>query len=393
MPGQQPERIETLLEEHVKKHSPKGVTVEFRRGHGGNAYVCDPNSEFGLAAQQALEEAFGRKPVLVREGGSIPIIEEMKRVLGADALMLGMCLPDARIHSPNENFPVDLFSKGIDMTFKTGLGKPVVHAVRGIDMNIRQGEVYGLIGPNGSGKSTLMKALLGLVRPTEGSCSIFGRSSLAPDSKEEVGFLPENPYFYKFLTGAETVSFYGRLCGLSGKSLKAKVRELLELVGLADAADRRLGGYSKGMLQRIGMAQALVQSPRLLVLDEPTAGVDPLGSRDIRNIIENLKGRGMTVFLCSHLLEQVQEVCDRVGVIFKGLLIAEGSVNELTRDSDKQEILLEHASPELMERLKDMVKEDGHAVWLEDGHPRNSLESVFLKSLLEWKEKHPNPEP
>ena len=252
--------------------------------------------------------------------------------------------------------PVAAEIVNLHKTFKTGLGKPVVHAVRGIDMNIRQGEVYGLIGPNGSGKSTLMKALLGLVRPTEGSCSIFGRSSLAPDSKEEVGFLPENPYFYKFLTGAETVSFYGRLCGLSGKSLKAKVRELLELVGLADAADRRLGGYSKGMLQRIGMAQALVQSPRLLVLDEPTAGVDPLGSRDIRNIIENLKGRGMTVFLCSHLLEQVQEVCDRVGVIFKGLLIAEGSVNELTRDSDKQEILLEHASPELMERLKDMVK-------------------------------------
>ena len=279
--------------------------------------------------------------------------------------------------------PVAAEIVNLHKTFKTGLGKPVVHAVRGIDMNIRQGEVYGLIGPNGSGKSTLMKALLGLVRPTEGSCSIFGRSSLAPDSKEEVGFLPENPYFYKFLTGAETVSFYGRLCGLSGKSLKEKVRELLELVGLADAADRRLGGYSKGMLQRIGMAQALVQSP----------GVDPLGSRDIRNIIENLKGRGMTVFLCSHLLEQVQEVCDRVGVIFKGLLIAEGSVNELTRDSDKQEILLEHASPELMERLKEMVKEDGRAVWLEDGHPRNSLESVFLKSLLEWKEKHPNPEP
>ncbi len=116
VPGQQPEKIETLLEEHVKSHAPKGVTVEFKRGHGGNAYVCDPNSEFGLAAQQALEEAFGRKPVLVREGGSIPIIEEMKRVLGADALMLGMCLPDARIHSPNENFPVDLFSKGIYMS-------------------------------------------------------------------------------------------------------------------------------------------------------------------------------------------------------------------------------------------------------------------------------------
>lgn len=277
-------------------------------------------------------------------------------------------------------------------TFKTGLGKPRVHAVRGIDMSIRQGEVYGLIGPNGSGKSTLMKALLGLVRPTAGSCSIFGKSSLSPDSKEEVGFLPENPYFYKFLTGAETVSFYGKLCGLSGKTLREKVKELLDLVGLADAADRRLGGYSKGMLQRVGMAQALVQSPRLVVLDEPTAGVDPLGSRDIRNIIENLKSRGMTVFLCSHLLEQVQEVCDRVGIIFKGLLIAEGTVNELTRDSDKQEILLEHASPGLLDRLKALVQEDGRAAWLGDSHPRNSLESVFLKSLLEWKASHPNPE-
>ena len=277
-------------------------------------------------------------------------------------------------------------------TFMTGLGKPVVHAVRGVDMSIRQGEVYGLIGPNGFGKSTLMTALLGLVRPTQGSCSIFGKSSLSPDSREEVGFLPENPYFYKFLTGAETVAFYGKLCGLSGRSLKEKVRELLDLVGLSDAADRRLGGYSKGMLQRIGMAQALVQSPRLVVLDEPTAGVDPLGSRDIRNIIENLKNRGMTVFLCSHLLEQVQEVCARVGIIFKGLLIAEGSMNELTRDSDKQEILLEHASPRHLEELKKMVRDGGRAVWLEDGHPRNSLESVFLKSLLEWKAKHPNPE-
>ena len=152
---------------------------------------------------------------------------------------------------------------------------PGVKALDNVQLSLRPGTVHALMGENGAGKSTLMKALLGLVRPTEGSCSIFGRSSLAPDSKEEVGFLPENPYFYKFLTGAETVSFYGRLCGLSGKSLKAKVRELLELVGLADAADRRLGGYSKGMLQRIGMAQALVQSPRLLVLDEPTAVLTP----------------------------------------------------------------------------------------------------------------------
>lgn len=288
--------------------------------------------------------------------------------------------------------PVAAEIVNLHKTFKTGLGKPVVHAVRGIDMNIRQGGIW----PHWPER-------LRQVHPDEGPAGageaygrfLFHFRQVQPGSGQQggSGLSSGKSLFLQILTGAETVSFYGRLCGLSGKSLKEKVRELLELVGLADAADRRLGGYSKGMLQRIGMAQALVQSPRLLVLDEPTAGVDPLGSRDIRNIIENLKGRGMTVFLCSHLLEQVQEVCDRVGVIFKGLLIAEGSVNELTRDSDKQEILLEHASPELMERLKEMVKEDGRAVWLEDGHPRNSLESVFLKSLLEWKEKHPNPEP
>ncbi len=274
-------------------------------------------------------------------------------------------------------------------SFQTGLGKPVVHAVRGVDMHINQGEVYGLIGPNGSGKSTLMKALLGLVTPTQGACYIFGKSGLSPDSRADVGFLPENPYFYKFLTGAETVAFYGKLCGLSGKVLRAKVKEMLALVKLEDAAERRLGGYSKGMLQRIGLAQAMVQSPRLLVLDEPTAGVDPLGSRDIRNIIENLKQRGITVFLCSHLLEQVQEVCDRVGIIFKGLLIAEGTVAELTRDADRQEVLLRHADARLLAKLKEIVDEDERAQWLEAGNPRNSLESVFLKSLLEWKEKHP----
>ncbi len=273
-------------------------------------------------------------------------------------------------------------------TFPSQWGKGGVHAVQGVSMEIKPGEVYGLIGPNGSGKSTLMKALLGLVQPTSGQCYIYGKKSTSPESRVDVGFLPENPYFYKFLTGAETVAFYGKLCGLRGKELKEKVTELLNLVGLSDAADRRLGGYSKGMLQRIGLAQALVQKPRFLVLDEPTAGVDPLGARDIKDIIENLKESGMTVFLCSHLLEQVQEVCDRVGIIFKGILIAEGTVAELTRDAEKAQIVLEEASPELLKHLEEIVKEDGHAKWLELSHPQKSLESVFLKCLLDWKSKH-----
>lgn len=248
-------------------------------------------------------------------------------------------------------------------------------------MEIEAGQVYGLIGPNGSGKSTLMKALLGLLRPTEGSCSIFGIPSTDPASRDDVGFLPENPYFYKFLTGKETVAFYGKLCGLRGASLRKKVDELLYLVGLEDAADRRLAGYSKGMLQRIGLAQSLVQNPRLVVLDEPTAGVDPIGALAIRQIIENLKRQGMTVFLCSHLLEQVQEVCDRVGIIFKGVMIAEGTVDELTRDSERTEILLNLASPELVAQLKSLVESDPSAQWIKSGNPNNSLEHVFLDRL------------
>ena len=287
----------------------------------------------------------------------------------------------------------------IQHLYKTfGTGENAVHALEDISLDIQKGEIFGIIGLSGAGKSTLVRCMNLLERPTSGTVIVDGKDMTSLSDRElrlarrNVTMIFQSFNLLMQRTVLKNVCFPMEISGVPAAKARKRALELLELVGLADAADRRLGGYSKGMLQRIGMAQALVQSPRLLVLDEPTAGVDPLGSRDIRNIIENLKGRGMTVFLCSHLLEQVQEVCDRVGVIFKGLLIAEGSVNELTRDSDKQEILLEHASPELMERLKNMVKEDGRAVWLEDGHPRNSLESVFLKSLLEWKEKHPNPE-
>lgn len=254
-----------------------------------------------------------------------------------------------------------------------------VYAVKGVSLSIPQGAVYGLIGPNGSGKSTIMKMLVGLLAPHEGSCRVFGQPATAAANRREIGFLPENPYFYKFLTGAETLRFYGRLCGLSGKALQARVDELLKLVGLQDAAQRRLAGYSKGMLQRIGLAQAMVQQPRLLVLDEPTAGVDPIGSRVIRDIIMGLKERGMTVFLCSHLLEQVQEVCDRVGILYQGNLIAEGSIAELTDDAHTQEVLLRDPSPALLEQLRETA---GNA-WVSTAPARRSLESVFLNGIRE----------
>lgn len=256
-------------------------------------------------------------------------------------------------------------------------GKGGVYAVKGVSLSIRQGAVYGLIGPNGSGKSTIMKALVGLLSPDEGSCRVFGQPATAASNRSEIGFLPENPYFYKFLTGAETVRFYGRLCGLHGKVLSARVEEMLALVGLEDAANRRLGGYSKGMLQRVGLAQALVQRPRLLVLDEPTAGVDPIGSRAIRDIILNLKEQGMTVFLCSHLLEQVQEVCDNVGILYQGCLIADGTMEEITSDRSHTEVSLRNPSPELLEQIRALAGD----AWQGAAPARNSLESVFLRGI------------
>ena len=267
--------------------------------------------------------------------------------------------------------------------FKTSFRRKPLRAVDDVSIRIMPGEVYGLIGPNGSGKSTTMKALLGLVAPSSGQCSIYGRDSLKVDSRDEVGFLPENPDFYKHLSGAETLRFYGKLCGLGGRKLEDRVGELLALVDLEGARDRRLGGYSKGMLQRIGLAQALVQEPRLVILDEPTAGVDPLGSRQIRDLILKLRERGITVFLCSHLLEQVQEVCDRVGIIFRGKMVREGKLEDLIAIEDQSEIVLRDASPELLEKIKALVESTPGASVVKTGKPRTTLERLFLREISE----------
>jgi len=267
--------------------------------------------------------------------------------------------------------------------FKTSFRRKPLRAVDDVSIRIMPGEVYGLIGPNGSGKSTTMKALLGLVAPSSGQCSIYGRDSLKVDSRDKVGFLPENPYFYKHLSGAETLRFYGKLCGLGGRKLEDRVGELLALVDLEGARDRRLGGYSKGMLQRIGLAQALVQEPRLVILDEPTAGVDPLGSRQIRDLILKLRKRGITVFLCSHLLEQVQEVCDRVGIIFRGKMVREGKLEDLIAIEDQSEIVLRDASPELLVKIKALVESTPGASVVKTGKPRTTLERLFLREISE----------
>jgi ABC-2 type transport system ATP-binding protein len=266
--------------------------------------------------------------------------------------------------------------------FKTSFRRQMLRAVDGVSIRILPGEVYGLIGPNGSGKSTIMKALLGLVAPTSGTCAIFGQDSLKVDSRNDVGFLPENPYFYKHLSGEETLEFYGKLCGLKGKALRERVAELLKLVDLESAGKRRIGGYSKGMLQRIGLAQALIQEPRLVILDEPTAGVDPIGSRQIRDLILKLRERGITVFLCSHLLEQVQEVCDQVGIIFRGKIVKEGRLEDLIAIEDQTEIILRNASPELLSEITGLIGRFPATELVRTGKPRTTLERLFLRETL-----------
>ena len=269
--------------------------------------------------------------------------------------------------------------KNLTKVFPTGLRKEYVVAVDNLSFDVKAGEVYGLIGPNGSGKSTTMKVVLGLMAPSKGTSTVFGHESGDIQARNEIGFLPENPYFYKHLSGAETLRFYGKLCGLRGSELKDRIAELLRLVDLESAANRRLGGYSKGMLQRIGLAQTLIQNPRLVILDEPTAGVDPVGSRQIRDLILKLKDDGYTVFLCSHLLEQVQEVCDRVGIIFRGRMRQEGPLEELIQIENQMEMTLEGASPELLAKVRALVEEDKDASLIEEGHPRTTLERLFIR--------------
>ena len=268
---------------------------------------------------------------------------------------------------------------GLTKVFPVSFRRQSIVALRNLDLQVKPGEVYGLLGPNGSGKSTTLKVVLGLVSPTRGQTEIFGRNSRLVESREAVGFLPENPYLCKFLTGTETLRFFGQLCGLSGASLKKRVDEMLELVGLTDARDRRLRGYSKGMLQRIGLAQALINEPRLVVLDEPTAGVDPVGSRQIRDLIVNLGRRGTTVLLSSHLLAQVQEVCDRVGILADGVLVREGRLEELLAIENQTELVFENASDKLVNEIEALAANSG-AKLVARRRSTTTLKRLFLEA-------------
>jgi ABC-2 type transport system ATP-binding protein len=275
---------------------------------------------------------------------------------------------------------VAIRTENLTKKYSLGWRRGRLLALDRLNLQVNEGEVYGLLGPNGSGKSTTLKLILDLVSPTSGEAWLFDVPCRKVASRLHVGFLPENPYFYRYLTGAETLQFYGRLCGMGGMSLRNRIDELLELVGLSHARARRLAGYSKGMLQRIGLAQALIHDPKLLLLDEPTAGVDPIGSKEIRDLILRLKSMGKTVFLSSHLLAQVQDVCDRIGVLNLGKMILEGNVDQLISDQRRLTFTVQDLPNGARQRVEEAVRAAGGQI-VSVAHPQTTLESLFLDAL------------
>jgi ABC-2 type transport system ATP-binding protein len=227
--------------------------------------------------------------------------------------------------------------------------KRVLHP---LDLEVEEGETFGLIGPNGAGKTTTLKLLMGLVFPTGGEARILGRPIGDPEVKRRIGYLPEQPYFYDYLTGRELLNYFGQLFGLSRQERDARSRELLEIVGICEAADVPLRKYSKGMTQRLGIAQALVNRPRLVFLDEPMSGLDPLGRRDMAHLIRHLRDSGVTVFFCSHILSDVEQLCDRVAILNRGKLIEAGRLSAIIDVSVRAvEVVVEGLSPELQDRI------------------------------------------
>ena len=273
--------------------------------------------------------------------------------------------------------------------FAVGMRGKKLRAVDDLCLEVGDNEIFGLLGPNGSGKSTTIKIILGLLEASKGTCEIYGRPSKLVDARRSVGFLPEAPYFYRYLTGRELVRYYARICMVSRVKIDSAVDSVIKLVGMTEAADRRVGTYSKGMLQRIGLAQSLVHDPQLVILDEPTAGVDPLGSAAIAEIVRELKRRGKTVLLSSHLLAQIEGLCDRVAILHRGKLVREGRIDDLVEEKDVESLVVQGLSAGGRAVVEAEIKEQGGRLARVE-KPRLSLDAYFLKEVHERENEHVN---
>jgi ABC-2 type transport system ATP-binding protein len=274
----------------------------------------------------------------------------------------------------NENNVIEAIS--LTKIFSDWWGRSRVVAVDNLNLKVRNNQVFGLLGPNGSGKTTVLKMLLGLLHPTKGKAFVLGGDSKDPRISSQIGFLPEESYLYPYLNARETLDFYARLFGLNSRVRKARIEVLLDMVGLSGIASRPIGTFSKGMARRIGLAQALINDPKLLILDEPTSGLDPIGTRQIKDLIVELARRGKTILLSSHLLADAEEVCDRVCILYGGLVQKEGKIEELLEEKEKTQITTNVLTERALEQIKRIVEKDGGEYQIKP--PMQKLESYFI---------------
>lgn len=268
-------------------------------------------------------------------------------------------------------------ARGLTRAFRDFWMRTRAMAVDHIDLEIRSGEIFGLLGPNGSGKSTTIKMILGLLRPTAGRLAVFGRPATDVAVKRHIGFLPEESYLYRYLTPLETLDYYGRLFGLRRVERRRRSEQLLDMVGLSGVAHRHVGEFSKGMMRRIGLAQALVNDPEFLILDEPTSGLDPIGTKLVKELILDLRERGKTILLSSHLLGDVQDVCDRMVMLYGGKIRAEGTVDELLQDTQRTVIRTGRLDQETIAQIDAILRQHGTAIEQVES-PKQRLEDLFL---------------
>jgi len=274
--------------------------------------------------------------------------------------------------------PVEIACAGVTKVFRDFWMRPRVRAVEDVDLKVHRGQIFGLLGPNGSGKSTTIKMLLGLLQPSAGRIAVLGKRPTDVETKRLIGYLPEESYLYRFLSGRETLEYYGRLFRLERRTRAERIDMLLDMVGLEVVQDRPVGEYSKGMQRRIGLAQALINDPQLLILDEPTSGMDPVGAKQIKDLIALLAQRGKTVLLCSHLLADVEDLCDRVAIMYGGKIRVEGTCSELLESEHATLVETSEMSEPVTRALRGWLDERSVQITKIE-RPRRRLESLFLE--------------
>lgn len=278
-------------------------------------------------------------------------------------------------------------ARALSKVYRDFWGRQKVRALKALDLEVYKGEIFGLLGPNGSGKSTTIKLLLGLLFPTDGQALVFGKEATDVSKNERIGYLPEESYLYKFLNAEETLDFYGRLFDMPAEVRKERIESLLKLVGIDRARKRQLREYSKGMTRRIGLAQALINDPELILLDEPTSGLDPIGTREMKDMILQLRDQGKTVVMCSHLLADVQDVCDRIAILHQGELKELGRVDSLLTVADVTQVRARNLTDACKNELREVIQRHSGEL-LEMDNPTTTLEDLFL-SIVRDSEARP----